>query len=51
MKTLKKLTSIELKTWHREERTSRTGIVEVQLNRLSERLGEGIKGTVPLFLP
>ena len=41
MKTFKKLTLIELKSWHREERTNRTGNMEVQLDRLSERRERG----------
>lgn len=45
MKTFKKLTLIELKSWHREERTNRTGNMEVQLDNLV-RDGRGVKGTV-----
>ena len=41
MKTFKKLTLIELKSWHREERTNKTGNMEVQLDRLRERRERG----------
>ena len=44
MKAFKKLTLIELKSWHREGRTNRTGTMEVQLDTVRD--GRGAKGTV-----
>ena len=51
MRTFKKLMLIEVKSRHREEGTNKTGIKEVHLISLSERLEEWMKGMIPLFLP